>query len=258
MQPSQHDPFGQRNPYAHSGGPQYAPGSVSANPQTQLTGGVDVFMTRVNAWMAAGVGLTGLAAYAIYASGLIMTLFSGLMYWVVLLAPLIMVFFLAARMSKMKPSTATAAFLAFSVIMGISLAPIFAIYTGASIAGVFGITAVTYGALALYGYTTKRDLSAWGKFLYMGVIGLFVSGIAMIVMTRVFHVTIDPVFFMVRAMIGVLIFAALTAYDTQKIKQIYLTRGGGGNLAIVGALTLYLDFINLFLFLLRLFGGGRD
>ncbi|PRQ07841.1 Bax inhibitor-1/YccA family protein [Enhygromyxa salina] len=259
MQPhaSQHDPHGQRNPYAQPG-PQHAPGAYSVDPRAQLASGVDQFMTRVNAWMAAGVGLTGLAAYVTSQStALLELLFSGGMGWVTIFAPLVFVMIFASRLHKMKPSTAVAVFLAFAVVMGVSLAPIFIIYTGASITSVFAITAVTYTALALYGYTTKRDLSSWGKFLFMGVVGLFVSGIAMMVMSYGFNMTISPVFFMVRAMIGVLIFAALTAYDTQKIKQIYLVNGGAGNLAIVGALTLYLDFINLFLFLLRLF-GGRD
>lgn len=252
--PSQHDPHGQRNPYAQPG-PQHAPG-YSGDPRAQLASGVDQFMTRVNAWMAAGVGLTGLAAFVTSQStALLEMLFTGGMVWVTMFAPLVFVMFFASRLNKMKPSTAVAVFLAFAVVMGVSLAPIFIIYTGASIVSVFAITAVTYTALALYGYMTKRDLSAWGKILFMGVIGLIVSGIAMMVMTRGFHMTVNPLFFMAFNMIGVLIFAALTAYDTQKIKQIYLVNGGAGNLAIVGALTLYLDFINLFLFLLRLFGN---
>jgi hypothetical protein len=253
--PSQHDPNGQRNPYAQPG-PQQAPGAYTGDPRAQLASGVDQFMIRVNAWMAAGVGLTGLAAYAVSQStALLEMLFTGGMVWLTMFAPLIFVMIFASRLNKMKPATAVAMFLAFAVVMGVSLAPIFIIYTGGSITSVFAITAVTYTALALYGYMTKRDLSAWGKILFMGVIGLIVSSIAMMVMTRGFNMTINPLFFMVFNMIGVLIFAALTAYDTQKIKQIYLVNGGAGNLAIVGALTLYLDFINLFLFLLRLFGN---
>ncbi|NVB43161.1 Bax inhibitor-1/YccA family protein [Pseudenhygromyxa sp. WMMC2535] len=256
-QPSQHDPHGQRNPYGP--GPSYAPGAPTQDPRAQLASGVDQFMTGVNAWMAAGVGVTGIAAYAVSQSdALLQTLFTGGMRWVLLLAPLIFVMIFASRIQSMKPGTAIGVFLAFSAVMGVSLAPIFLIYTGASLASTFAITAVTYGALALWGYTTKRDLSGMGKFLFMGLIGLIVSGIVMVLMTSVFHQQISPLFFMVRAMIGVLIFAGLTAYDTQKIKQIYLMRGGGGNLAILGALELYLDFINLFLFLLRLFGGSRD
>jgi FtsH-binding integral membrane protein len=111
-----------------------------------------------------------------------------------------------------------------------------------------------YGALALWGFATKRDLSAWGKFLFMGLIGLIVSGL----LFMLFPSMMGSTMYLVYNVIGVLIFAGLTAYDTQKIKQIYLVNGGAGNLAILGALTLYLDFINLFLFLLRLFGGSRD
>ncbi|MCA9699239.1 MAG: Bax inhibitor-1 family protein, partial [Myxococcales bacterium] len=247
--PSQQDPYGRQNPYNQGQpgqGPSFAPGAY-ADPRAQLATGVDKFMTGVNAWMAAGVGITGLAAWLVAQSEeLLLTLFTGGMGWVTIFAPLIFVWIFASRIHSMKPGTATAVFLIFSAIMGVSLAPIFIIYTGASITSVFAITAVTYAALAFWGFTTKRDLSAMGKFLFMGLIGLVVSGIVMIVMTRGFHMAINPVFFMARAMIGVLIFAGLTAYDTQKIKQIYLVNGGAGNLAIVGALELYLDFINLF------------
>jgi FtsH-binding integral membrane protein len=249
MQPQQH------NPYGH--GPQYAPG-VSADPRAQLSTGVEQFMIRVNAWMAAGVGLTGLAAFAVAQSqALLQTLFTGGMVWVTLFAPFVFVLIFASRLERMSSTAATVTFLAFSVIMGVSLAPVAIVYTGESIASVFAITAVTYGALAFWGFTTKRDLAPMGKFLFMVLIGMFVSGIVMLVMQLGFGMTINPVVFMIRAGIGVLLFAGLTAYDTQKIKQIYLVNGGAGNLAISGALTLYLDFINLFLFLLRLF-GNRD
>jgi FtsH-binding integral membrane protein len=245
----------QQNPYGH--GPQYAAG-VSADPRAQLATGVEQFMIRVNAWMAAGVGLTGIAAYAVAQSPeLLMTLFTGWMVWVTLLGPFAFALIFASRLHKMNPTTATVVFLAFSVVMGVSLAPIAIIYTGESIASVFAITAVTYAALAFWGFTTKRDLAPMGKFLFMLLIGMVVSGLVMLVMQLGFGMTINPVVFMIRAGIGVLLFAALTAYDTQKIKQIYLVSGGAGNLAISGALTLYLDFINLFLFLLRLF-GSRD
>ena len=256
--PPQHDPHGQRNPYGQ--GPQYAPGAGYAQPAaSQLSSGVDQFMTRVNSWMAAGVGLTALASFLILQSqALMQALYTGGMGWLMLFGPLIFVLIVASRLHKMKPGTAVAMFLAFAVLMGVSLAPVFLVYTGSSIASVFAITAVTYGALAFWGYVTKRDLSGMGKFLFMGLIGLIVSGIVMAIMSYGFGATIDPVFFMVRSGIGVLIFAGLTAYDTQKIKQIYLTNGARGNLAIIGALTLYLDFINLFLFLLSIFGGSRD
>ena len=172
-----------------------------------------------------------------------------------IVAVFIFVMIFASRLHKMSSTTATVVFLAFSVIMGVSLAPVALIYTGESIASVFAITSITYGALAFWGFTTKRDLAPMGKFLFMLLIGMVVSGVVMVVMQLGFGMTFNPVVFMVRAGIGVLLFAGLTAYDTQKIKQIYLMNGGAGNLAISGALTLYLDFINLFLFLLRLFGN---
>ncbi len=248
MQPQQHNPYGT--------GSQY-PG-VSSDPRAQLSTGVEQFMIRVNAWMAAGVGLTGIAAFAVAQStSLLQTLFTGGMVWVTLFAPFIFVLIFASRLHKMSSTTATVVFLAFSVIMGVSLAPVAIIYTGESIASVFAITAITYGALAFWGFSTKRDLEPMAKFLFMVLIGMVVSGVVMLVMQLGFGMTINPVFFMIRAGIGVLLFAGLTAYDTQKIKQLYLMNGGAGNLAISGALTLYLDFINLFLFLLRLF-GSRD
>jgi hypothetical protein len=249
--PSQQDPYGQRNPY----GPSFAPGGPSIDPRAQLASGVDQFMTRVNTWMAAGVGVTGLVAFLVSTSPqLVYTLLMTPLRWVVFLAPLVLVFVVAARVHKMKPATATAVFLIYAALNGLAFASIFLVYSLGSIAMVFATTAIMYGSLALWGYATKRDLSAWGKFLFMGLIGLIVSGL----LFMFFPSMMGSTMYLVYNVIGVLIFAGLTAYDTQKIKQIYLVNGGAGNLAISGALTLYLDFINLFLFLLRLFGGSRD
>jgi FtsH-binding integral membrane protein len=249
--PSQHDPYGQRNPY----GPSFAPGGPSIDPRATLASGVDQFMSRVNTWMAAGVGLTGLVAWLISTSPTALALVFGTpLIWVAIFAPLVFVFVIAGRVHKMNPGTATAMFLLYAAMNGVSLASIFILYSLGSIAMVFATTAIMYGALALWGYATKRDLSAWGKFLFMGVIGLLVSGL----LFMFFPSMMGSTMYLVYNVIGVLIFAGLTAYDTQKIKQIYLVNGGAGNLAIQGALTLYLDFINLFLFLLRLFGGSRD
>jgi uncharacterized protein len=232
--PSQHDPHGQRNPY----GPSYAPGGPSVDPRAQLASGVDQFMTRVNVWMAAGVGVTGLVAFLVSTSVALMELilFTPL-FWVAMFAPLVFVFVLAGRVHKMSPSAAIA-FLWASL---------------GSIAIVFAITTIMYGSLALWGYATKRDLSAWGKFLFMGLIGLIASALFFMFVPGAMGSTA----YLIYNVIGVLIFSGLTAYDTQKIKQVYLVSGGAGNLAITGALTLYLDFINLFLFLLRLF-NSRD
>jgi FtsH-binding integral membrane protein len=254
MQPhsSQHDPYGQRNPYAQS--QQYAPG-LSGDPRAQLASGVDQFMTRVNVWMAAGVGITGLVSFIVSQNlALMATLFGTNLVWAVIFAPVVFVFFVASRLHTMKPNTAIGLFLAYAAMMGVSLSYIFLMYSLGSIASVFAITTVMYGSLALYGFATKRDMSGWGKFLFMAVIGMFVSSLAFIFIPGLMGSTA----YLIYNVIGVLLFSALTASDTQKIKQIYLMNGGAGNLAIVGALTLYLDFINLFLFLLRLFGGSRD
>ena len=183
MQPQQQNPYGQ--------GPQYAAG-VGADPRAQLASGVEQFMIRVNAWMAAGVGLTGVAAFAVAQStSLLQTLFTGGMVWVTLFAPFIFVMIFASRLHKMSSTTATVVFLAFSVIMVVSLAPVALIYTGESIASVFAITSITYGALAFWGFTTKRDLAPMGKFLFMLLIGMVVSGVVMVVMQLGFGMTIN-------------------------------------------------------------------
>ena len=249
--PSQHDPYGQRNPY----GPSFAPGGPSIDPRAHLASGVDQFMTRVNTWMAAGVGVTGLVAYLVSTSQAAINLLLGTpLVWVVIFAPLVMVLIFASRVHKMSSSAAIATFMGYAAINGLSFSSIFLLYSLGSIALVFATTAIMYGSLALWGYATKRDLSAWGKFLFMGLIGLIVSGL----LFMFFPSMMGSTMYLVYNVIGVLIFAGLTAYDTQKLKQIYLVNGGAGNLAISGALTMYHDFINLFLFLLRLFGGSRD
>jgi FtsH-binding integral membrane protein len=252
MQPhSQHDPHGQRNPYAQP--PQYAPG-YAPDPRA-LAPGVDQFMTRVNTWMAAGVGVTGLVAFIVSQDeALVRTLLLTPLRWVVFLAPLAFVWFFASRVHTMKPNTAIGLFLVYAAMIGVALSGIFIVYSLGSIATVFAITTIMYGSLALWGYVTKRDMSGWGKFLFMGLIGLFISGLFFMIVPGMMGKTM----YLVYNVIGVLLFSALTAYDTQKIKQLYLMNGGAGNLAILGALELYLDFINLFLFLLRLFGGSRD
>jgi FtsH-binding integral membrane protein len=252
MQPhSQHDPHGQRNPYAQA--QQYAPG-YSPDPRA-LAPGVDQFMTRVNTWMAAGVGVTGLVAFLVSQDeALVRTLLLTPLKWVVFLAPLAFVWFFASRVHTMKPNTAIGLFLLYAGMIGVALSGIFIVYSLGSIATVFAITTIMYGSLAFWGYVTKRDMSGWGKFLFMALIGMFISGLFFMIVPGMMGKTV----YLVYNIIGVLLFSALTAYDTQKIKQIYLMNGGAGNLAILGALELYLDFINLFLFLLRLFGGSRD
>ncbi|MET0222416.1 MAG: Bax inhibitor-1/YccA family protein, partial [Tardiphaga sp.] len=180
-------------------------------------------------------------------------LFGGMFMWVLMLAPLAMVFFLSFRINSLDAGTARLLFFVYAGILGISLATIFIAYTQASIARVFFISAAAFGALSLYGYTTKRDLSAMGAFMVMGLIGLIVASLVNIFLKS------SGLDFAISA-IGVLVFAGLTAWDTQKIKDMYDAGDdsqSAGRKAVMGALALYLDFINLFLMLLRLFGDRR-
>lgn len=183
--------------------------------------------------------------YAIYASPL---------RWAVMLAPLALVFFLSFRVHKMSVSAAQSTFWVYAALVGLSISSIFLRYTEASIVQTFFITAASFGALSLYGYTTKKDLSAMGSFLIMGLFGLIIASIVNIFLKS------DGLGFAVSA-IGVLIFAGLTAYDTQKIKEMYFEGDDvlvAGRKAIMGALTLYLDFLNLFMFLLQFLGNRNN
>ncbi|MGB8709904.1 MAG: Bax inhibitor-1/YccA family protein, partial [Methyloceanibacter sp.] len=191
-------------------------------------------------------------------AGLQLTSFGSIIFasafkWVVIFAPLGMVFFLSARINSMSLSGAQIAFWVFAALMGLSIASIFLVYAHASIARVFFITAASFGALSLYGYTTNRDLSAWGSFLFMGLIGIIIA-----MLVNLFLASSALQFAI--SVIGVLIFAGLTAYDTQQIKEMYYVGDDGtvtGRKAVMGALRLYLDFINLFMMLLQLFGDRR-
>lgn len=216
--------------------------------------GLRQHMLRVYNYMTMALGITGAVAYGVASSPALMTaIFGSSLRWLVILAPLGLVFFLSARIQKMSVGAAQTSFWIFAVLMGMSMASVFVIYTGTSIARVFFITAASFGALSLYGYTTKRDLSAIGKFFFMGLIGII---IAMVVN---FFLKSPAIYFAI-SVIGVLVFAGLTAYDTQKIKEMYLATDASdiaGKKAIMGALTLYLDFINMFMFLLQLFGARR-
>jgi len=231
--------------------------------------GLRAYMLRVYNYMAIGLAITGLVAIVVamnvvsdtptqYAlrNGQFLTSFGYMLYasplkWVVMLAPLGMVFFLSARIGKMTVSGAQMAFWVFAGLMGLSLSSIFLVYTGQSISRVFFITAASFGGLSLFGYTTKRDLSGWGSFLFMGLIGIILASIVNI------FVGSSALTFAI-SVIGVLVFAGLTAYDTQMIKQMYYEADSSdvaGRKAIMGALKLYLDFINLFIMLLQLFGN---
>ncbi len=227
--------------------------------------GLRAYMIRVYNYMAVGVAITGLVAYLTYsfavqetAAGLELTSFGNLIFasplkWVVIFAPLAMVFFLSARLNSMSLSGAQIAFWIFAGLMGLSLSSIFLVYAHASIARVFFISAASFGALSLYGYTTSKDLSGWGSFLFMGLIGIILASLV-----NLFFAS-TALQFAISA-IGVLVFAGLTAYDTQQIKEMYYVGDDGmvaGRKAVMGALRLYLDFINLFLMLLQLFGDRR-
>ena len=219
-----------------------------------IDAGLRDYMLRVYNYMTGGLALTGLVAYAVAATPSVFnTIYGSGLSFLVMLSPLAFVLVLSFGIHKLKASTAQMLYWAFAAVMGLSLAHIFIIYTGTSIARVFFITAGTFGAMSLYGYTTKRDLTAWRSFLFMGLIGIIIASIVnMFIQSTMMHFLISVV--------GVLVFVGLTAYDTQKIKESYSAGDGSETMAkksIMGALRLYLDFINLFLMLLRLFGARR-
>ena len=216
-----------------------------------------IFLAKVFNWMALGLGLTGIIAYVTAYSGLAHQLLASGMLFILLIAELGLVFYLSARIEKIQAGTATGLFVGYSALNGLTLSMIFLQYTGSSIAGTFFITAGMFGAMAIYGFVTKRDLSGMGSFLFMGLIGIIIASIVNIFLK-------SSSLYWTISLIGVLVFVGLTAYDVQKIK----TMGENGIMeqgevairkgAIMGALALYLDFINLFLMLLRFFGGSRD
>ncbi|MEN9282279.1 MAG: hypothetical protein RL594_1214 [Bacteroidota bacterium] len=216
---------------------------------------IRTYVQRVYAWMVGGLLLTGGTAWMVSSSPtLLSAIFGTPLVWVVMFAPVVMVLFLAARVDRMQPSTAAGTFIAYSIVNGISFAAIFLAYDLGSIFKVFLITAGMYGAAAVYGFVTKRDLSGMGSFLFMGLIGLILASVVNIFMDS------SALDFAI-SVIGVLIFTGLTAYDMSRIKEqaivMYAGEGLAHKRAILGALSLYLNFINLFLYLLRLF-GNRD
>ncbi len=242
---------------------------VKAATQTTVVmdEGLRAYMLKVYNYMATGVLLTGIVALISFnisvvtdASGAIVsftefgnTLFFSGFKWLVMLAPLGIVFYMSFGINKMSSSKAQTVFWIFAALMGLSLSWILLVYTGKSVARVFFITSATFGAMSLYGYTTKRDLTKLGSFLMMGLIGIIIASLINIFMK-------SSMMDFVISILGVLIFVGLTAYDTQKIKNMYVESDSGeliGKKAVMGALTLYLDFINLFIMLLRLFGQRR-
>ncbi|MCE2739758.1 MAG: Bax inhibitor-1/YccA family protein [Rhodobacter sp.] len=228
----------------------------------QIDTGLRAHMNKVYGLMSVGMLLTGAVAWAVGTSDALMQVFRTaegsitILGWVVMFAPLIMVFAFGALINRLSVAGAQLFFYAYAAVMGLSLAWIFQAFTGVSIAHTFLITAIAFAGLSLYGYTTKKDLSGFGTFLMMGVIGLVVAMIVNIFLAS------SALMFAI-SVIGVLIFAGLTAYDTQNIKNTYLQHAQAGDsewlgkAAIMGALQLYLDFINLFMFLLQ-FMGNRE
>ena len=236
-------------------------GAAAASVDTRTASydaGLRSYMLSVYNYMASGVLLTGIVALLLVQSGYVSLLFSpdghasGL-GWIVMLAPLALVFTLSFGLNRLSDFAAQALFWAYAAVMGLSLSTVLLVYTGSSVANTFFATAGAFAGLSLWGYTTKKDLSGFGTFLIMGVFGLIIASLLNIFLQS------GPLG-MVISLIGVLLFAGLTAYDTQKIKSMYFSVGGTAfarKSVIMGALQLYLDFINMFLFLLRLFGDRR-
>ncbi|WP_417910942.1 Bax inhibitor-1/YccA family protein [Candidatus Electronema sp. PJ] len=217
-----------------------------------------VFLAKVFNWMAVGLGLTGVIAWLTASTGLTLSIAQSPLYIVLILAELGLVWYLSARIDKIQTATATGLFFAYALLNGLTLSVIFLIYSGASIAGTFLISAAMFLAMAIYGMVTKRDLAGLGAFMFMGLIGILIASIVNIFLaSSTLHWAIS--------LIGVIVFVGLTAYDVQKIKSMgeqqgFMSQGDAAvqKGAIIGALALYLDFINLFLMLLRFFGGSRD
>ena len=218
---------------------------------------VTAFLRKVYGWMCVGLGITAAVALAVTSSPSLQAAILGnrMVFFGLIIAELVMVFVLAARVTRLKPATAAGLFLAYSVLNGATLSVIFLAYSGASIATTFVVTAGMFGALALFGSTTKRSLAGVGQFVFMGLIGLMLA----MVVSFFWHGQGSQTLQFVISVVGVIVFTGLTAWDAQRLKQMAaaLPDGSVGSYAVVGALSLYLDFINLFLFLLRFLGGGR-
>lgn len=214
------------------------------------------FVNRVYGWMAAGLLLTAaVSAMTVMSPTVVRAVFGSPLLWVLLIAELGLVIGLSALINRISAATATALFMLYAALNGVTISGVFFVYTAQSIAMTFVVSAATFGATAAYGAMTKRDLTSVGSFMSMGLIGLIIASVANFWFK-------SPMVYWLTTYFGVFIFVGLTAYDAQKIKRIgaegVLDREGAGRASIIGALALYLDFINLFLLLLRIFGGRRD
>lgn len=224
--------------------------------------GLRAYMLRVYNYMLGGLALTGATAFLTAETALRDVFFTeaapgvfavNMLGMIAIIAPLALVFYLSFRVSRMSLARAQTTFWIYAGLMGISMASILLNFTGMSVARVFFITAATFGAMSLYGYTTKRDLSGWGSFLFMGLIGIIIAAV-------VNWFLASTMLYWIISVAGVIVFVGLTAYDTQKIKEMYYEGDGAevaGKKAVMGALSLYLDFINLFIMLIRLLGERR-
>ncbi len=241
---------------------RYAQSGTAARAGAAVDEGLRAYMLGVYNYMAAGVALTGIVAYFTYTMAVsngALTPFGQMLYtsplrWVIMLAPLGFVLFMSFRVQKMSVGATQISFWLFAALMGLSLSSIFLVFTGQSITQIFFITAGAFAGLSLWGYTTKKDLSGWGSFLIMGVVGIIIAALVnLFLQSSALQFAIS--------VIGVLVFAGLTAYDTQRIKDGYLLVRNDATMvaksAVMGALSLYLDFINMFLFLLQLFGNRQ-
>jgi FtsH-binding integral membrane protein len=220
-----------------------------------IDAGLRQFMISVYNYMASGLALTGVVAYGAAETGLYTSLINTpLLFWGVALAPLALVFLLSFRIEKMSLGAAQAAFWSYAALVGLSLSGIFFAYTETSIARTFFVTAATFLAMSLYGYTTRTDLARIGSFLLMGLFGIIIASLVNIFLA-------SSALQLAISVIGVLVFVGLTAYDTQRIREIYLNSDSSaiaGKKAIMGALALYLDFLNLFILLMQLTGDRRN
>jgi len=226
----------------------------TAMPEVGIDAGLREYMLRVYNYMAGGLALTGAIAYFAAASGFTVGLVHSGMMWLVVLAPLAIVLFLSFGIQTMSLGAAQAAFWAYAGLMGLFLSTLFLVYTHASIAQTFFVTAATFLAMSLYGYTTRSDLTRLGSFLFMGLIGIIIASVVGLFMN-------SPALQFAISIAGVIVFTGLTAWDTQRIKEMYWEGDGSvvaGKKAIMGALRLYLDFVNLFIMLLRLMGSQRN
>lgn len=216
---------------------------------------VTSFLSKVYGWMFLGLLITAGVAFGVASSPVLIEtlLVNRVLFWIMLLAPIGFVWYLASRVDTIAPTTAAILFLVYAALVGVTSSVVLLIYTGASIVSAFVITSGMFGAMAVFGTFTKKSLAGVGQFMFMGLIGLIIASIVNIFL-------LNDVMSFVISVIGVIVFTGLTAYDAQRMKEmaVALPDGRVGSYAVVGALSLYLDFINLFFFILRLFGGRRD